>query len=63
MSNKGKKSNKLKRKRGKKFKFQNTPSTTNSKPGAKGITSSNPFDNHSISKKAMKDKAKVIYKF
>jgi nucleolar protein 14 len=52
MANKGSKSNKLKRKRGKKFRFFDEKDATSSK----GVA--NPFEEHSVTKKFIKDKSK-----
>lgn len=56
MANKGKKNNKVKRKRGKKFRYYEGEDQ-GEKP--KKIDDSNPFEEHSSSKKAIKDKLKV----
>lgn len=68
MANKGgkaKASNKLKRKRGKKFRFyegEDGAQATNGRAAAVGKgkqADSNPFEDHHTSKKAAKDKIKV----
>lgn len=56
-------SNKLKRKRGKKFRFFDSDPTSGKDSKILDYKSENPFDQHSKSKKAMKDKEKVRYYF
>ncbi len=57
MANKGKNNNKLKRKRGKKFRFFDSEEKANE--ASQKAKQSNPFEEHHVTKRAEKDKGKV----
>jgi hypothetical protein len=61
MANKGK-NNKLKRKRGKKFRFFGDEANSSAASPGRSLQAVNPFEEHSASKKALKDRSKVINK-